>query len=122
MSNIQDADDRLGLLGHSAIAGRLIGLTPNLDAYLLPLHSTVKDRMELRSCGTSSAGKGCFRRQNRLRSGLADGGDERVRTVDLRLAKPALSQLSYIPERDTRVHPDSAAVFEDRGDLHGGPE
>ena len=25
------------------------------------------------------------------------GGDERVRTVDLRLAKPALSQLSYIP-------------------------
>ena len=25
------------------------------------------------------------------------GGDERDRTVDLRLAKPALSQLSYIP-------------------------
>ena len=28
---------------------------------------------------------------------LRPGGDERNRTVDLRLAKPALSQLSYIP-------------------------
>ena len=28
---------------------------------------------------------------------LGPGGDERNRTVDLRLAKPALSQLSYIP-------------------------
>ena len=27
------------------------------------------------------------------------GGDDRDRTDDLRLAKPALSQLSYIPER-----------------------
>ena len=29
----------------------------------------------------------------------APGGDDRDRTDDLRLAKPALSQLSYIPER-----------------------
>ena len=29
------------------------------------------------------------------------GGDERDRTVDLRLAKPALSQLSYIPVQST---------------------
>jgi hypothetical protein len=26
-----------------------------------------------------------------------DGGDDRDRTGDLRLAKPALSQLSYVP-------------------------
>ena len=29
---------------------------------------------------------------------MANGGGERVRTVDLRLAKPALSQLSYTPD------------------------
>ena len=33
---------------------------------------------------------------------LCDGGADRVRTDDLRLAKPALSQLSYSPE-DSRV-------------------
>ena len=31
------------------------------------------------------------------------GGAERVRTVDLRLAKPALSQLSYSPEQWARA-------------------
>ncbi len=30
----------------------------------------------------------------------SSGGDNRDRTGDLRLAKPALSQLSYIPEED----------------------
>ncbi len=29
-----------------------------------------------------------------------DGGDERARTANLRLAKPALSQLSYVPTDD----------------------
>ena len=29
-----------------------------------------------------------------------DGGDERARTANLRLAKPALSQLSYVPRRN----------------------
>ena len=40
------------------------------------------------------------------------GGDNRDRTDDLRLAKPALSQLSYIPETNvvfTRRHPRSRA-------------
>ena len=32
-----------------------------------------------------------------INSFVTPGGDERDRTVDLRLAKPALSQLSYIP-------------------------
>jgi hypothetical protein len=32
-----------------------------------------------------------------------DGGGERVRTDDLRLAKPALSQLSYTPFRDRKT-------------------
>ena len=41
-----------------------------------------------------------------VRGGLGVGGDERDRTVDLRLAKPALSQLSYIPlGAATRAHP-----------------
>ena len=35
----------------------------------------------------------------RYRSPPLYGGDERDRTVDLRLAKPALSQLSYIPRK-----------------------
>ena len=30
------------------------------------------------------------------------GGDERSRTANLRLAKPALSRLSYVPELETR--------------------
>ena len=64
---------------------------------LLPLHSTVKDlwnelvrsRARLLRTGASNL----VRFLGRLRP----GGDERNRTVDLRLAKPALSQLSYIP-------------------------
>ena len=31
------------------------------------------------------------------------GGDERARTANLRLAKPALSQLSYVPKRRQRA-------------------
>ena len=52
---------------------------------MLPLHSTVKDR-----CG--------LRREKPVRVHPARaGGDDRDRTGDLRLAKPALSRLSYIP-------------------------
>ena len=43
-----------------------------------------------------------------LRRWAECGGDDRDRTDDLRLAKPALSQLSYIPE-----------LFKD---VNGGPE
>jgi hypothetical protein len=40
-----------------------------------------------------------FRRlQSIPRSVLCPGGDEGIRTPDFRLAKAALSQLSYIPE------------------------
>ena len=50
----------------------------------MPLHSTVK---ELRGpCGAAKPFAFC-----------RHGGDDRDRTDDLRLAKPALSQLSYIP-------------------------
>ena len=35
---------------------------------------------------------------SRPRSRVRSGGDDRDRTDDLRLAKPALSQLSYIPD------------------------
>ena len=43
---------------------------------------------------------------------LMSGGDSRDRTGNLRLAKPALSQLSYIPEvqlgyRDSRSRPEA---------------
>jgi hypothetical protein len=37
------------------------------------------------------------------RSCFKTGGGERARTVDLRLAKPALSQLSYTPVQMTDI-------------------
>ena len=37
-----------------------------------------------------------------------NGGDDGDRTHDLRLAKPALSQLSYVPEKNNRPSGDSA--------------
>ncbi len=60
-----------------------------------------------------------------LRSGLVHlklGGGERDRTVDLRLAKPALSQLSYTPVSDARDQipgirsiPDTCILMPDNG-------
>jgi hypothetical protein len=38
--------------------------------------------------------------KEQIRQSRAFGGDSRDRTGDLRLAKPALSQLSYIPAHD----------------------
>ena len=38
----------------------------------------------------------------------SSGGDDGDRTHDLRLAKPALSQLSYVPEKNNRPSGDSA--------------
>ena len=35
---------------------------------------------------------------SRINSYTSQTGDDRVRTGNLRLAKPALSQLSYVPE------------------------
>ena len=44
-----------------------------------------------------------------VRPARFDGGDEGVRTLGLRLAKPALSQLSYIPiGKNKRPSGDSA--------------
>ena len=45
----------------------------------------------------------------RPRSQSADGGADRDRTDDLRLAKPALSQLSYSPENVRSCLPDQPA-------------
>ena len=42
---------------------------------------------------------------------LISGGDSGARTRSLRLAKPALSQLSYIPESDAR----GRAASQERG-------
>ena len=74
--------------------------------YRPTLHNIGKslyDDKEQRRAGVKYSGR---RIQTTLRSyqsrggvrRLANGGGERVRTVDLRLAKPALSQLSYTPD------------------------
>ncbi|GEM_PF-1874422 len=75
------------------------------DAWLhQPLHSTVKERVRARS--------GAQHKRICIRGALAGprptshGGDDRDRTDGLRLAKPALSQLSYIPARlNSRMTP-----------------
>jgi hypothetical protein len=42
---------------------------------------------------------------------LIYGGDNRDRTGDLRLAKPALSQLSYIPDATKKAEPERLAAL-----------
>ena len=59
---------------------------------MLSSHSTVKDR-----CGAKGREKLFAFVTGPVRRGSTDGGDDRDRTDGLRLAKPALSQLSYIP-------------------------
>ena len=75
------------------ISSNTPSLRPTRRCSRLPLHSTVKDLSQpppwrLQNFSPSREAR---RRLHRY------GGDERDRTVDLRLAKPALSQLSYIP-------------------------
>ena len=52
------------------------------------------------------------------------GGDEGARTLGLRLAKPALSQLSYIPvvSRNNRPSGDSASAGAVIHKKSGGPD
>ena len=66
----------------------------------------------------------------KLAPAVTCGGDDGVRTHDLRLAKPALSQLSYVPESytsdaegQTNKHPsgDSASAGVPIGNC-GGPD
>ena len=64
--------------------------------FRLTLHSTVKDRAPGPGGGAKIV---CGRRPRGAAGKNPVGGDERDRTVGLRLAKPALSQLSYIPRR-----------------------
>lgn len=67
------------------------------DAWLhQPLHSTVKERVHDRY---GAVHKLICVRCGFPRRPTSRGGDDRDRTDGLRLAKPALSQLSYIPER-----------------------
>ncbi len=56
-------------------------------------------------------------------SGLQPGGDERVRTANLRLAKPALSQLSYVPAHHfgLRIHASPHAAIVNPKPRNGGP-
>ncbi len=55
-------------------------------------------------CSPGGEGRGHHPAQTRL------SGAERVRTVDLRLAKPALSQLSYSPDWGRSAGPDRAGL------------
>ena len=76
-----------------------------LDAYVTLAFNCQRTSETFRS-PRAQAALPSGRKNSCVCGGLGVGGDERDRTVDLRLAKPALSQLSYIPSgAATRAHP-----------------
>lgn len=79
------------------------------------LHSTVKDLMQWAICATAKLCRDGWlspcRRVFRVLWIISVGGDDRDRTDDLRLAKPALSQLSYIPIGTHSAEPPASAAW-----------
>ncbi len=74
------------------------GNSPDLNS-LYSLRARCFPRIQLSKIGAAikAAKKLCHVRAGTVPPGAPHGGDDRDRTDGLRLAKPALSQLSYIP-------------------------